>query len=119
MACATNAELWCGSLAVSWAQFAEAVTLFESKIDDINTLFRALGDREEVRNKWERRFAKYVVPTAFLVGTAVIATVSKGMIKIPPPIAYRGSKSMTSDIISGARYYWQVSPARCCLYHPQ
>jgi hypothetical protein len=109
VAFATNAELWCGSLAVSWAQFAEAVTLFESKIDEINTLFRALGDKEENRNKWERRFAKYFVPPAFLLGTEAIGILSKGMIKILPPIAYNGSKSMTSDIIKGAMYYWQVS----------
>lgn len=109
MAFARNAKLWCGSLAVSWARFAEAVTLFESKIDDINTLFQALGDKEENRSKWERRFAKYVVPLGFLLGTVAIGTLSKGMIKIPPPIAYNGSKSMTSDIIKGAMYYWQVS----------
>lgn len=46
VAFARDAELWCGDEEVAWGKFAITVSLFETQVDTIKELFRALKRRE-------------------------------------------------------------------------
>lgn len=107
-----KAELWCGSWEVPWTQFAEAVTLFESKIDDINQLFRDLKKSEMKGNKF-RTVAKYAVPIALFAGGLAAAVFSRGRIQ---PKQWMGgaatnwNRSFQTDMRD--RHDWNVSVLR-------
>ncbi|KAK3367782.1 heterokaryon incompatibility protein-domain-containing protein [Podospora didyma] len=80
VAFAQKAELWCGSQA--WRQFGDAVTLFESRIADINPVFRA-SRIEEIgpREKKLRKVEKYAVPIAATAGSLALGVLSGGRVK--------------------------------------
>ena len=108
-----KAELWCGESVVSWMQFAEAVTLFESKIDDINQLFRDLKKSEKSNNTL-KKIASYAVPVAVFAGGVAIALASRGAFKpqkwigpLRPGVVNAGRK-FEHDM--GPKYIWNVSP---------
>lgn len=52
-----NAELLCGDAYVSWEKFAVTVSLFETQMDEVDKLFRALK-RKEVRSNMTLEVAK-------------------------------------------------------------
>ncbi|KAH6668833.1 hypothetical protein B0J14DRAFT_151369 [Halenospora varia] len=112
---ARRAVLWCGHVSVSCEKFAEAVTLFETKVDEINELFGCLKKKEKTTSMM-RRAGEYILPVAMVGASIAVQAGMRGGIALCIKLAAMTVGQMWNTGIKGKseqRRDWQYEFPIC------